>query len=546
MYRVLITDDLSPAGLNILEAASEIEIDKREEKLSVEELRAALQQADGIIIRSSTKLTAEVLEGQERLKVIVRAGVGVDNIDLQAATKAGVVVMNTPEGNTTSTAELTIALMMGLARNIGPAYASMKEGLWNRKHFTGTQLLGKTLALVGIGRVGQEVARKALGLKMHVIGFDPYFPEERAADLGIELCRDLDEMLTRCDYLSIHSILNDQTRGMINAERMKKMKKSVCIINCARGGIVVEEDLLEALNSEQVAGAALDVYSQEPPPADSKLVKHPHVLATPHLGASTTEAQTNVATEAADILIDFLLNKEVHYAINMAPISGAEMEEMQHFLALGYRLGLLLAQLSESENVKGAEIVYRGKVAEKKTNLITSCFAAGLLEPAFKESVNMVNATIVAQQRGIPITETSSKGEGDFATIIQAKLITDQGVHSASGTIFGYEYLRLVRLGAFHLDAFLDGNLLIYRHIDRPGQIGRIGQILGKHQVNIADMSLGRKEQKAGGDSIAVLHLDDLPCDEALEEIGDSEDVTGVQVVKLPTLGEPVPWLSQR
>lgn len=542
MFRVLVTDHLSAVGLNILRETPGLEIDDRGgQKLTTEQLREALSQADGVIIRSGYKLTAEVLKNQPRLKAIVRAGVGVDNIDLPAATREGIVVMNTPAGNTTSTAEHTIAMMLALARNIAPACASLKAGKWDRKSFTGTQLAGKTLGVVGLGRIGMAVARRAAGLEMKVLGFDPFLSAERAAQEGIELHRDLDEMLPHCDFLTVHTPLTPETEGLINAERLARMKPGVRIINCARGGIVDEQALLAALNSGHVAGAALDVFSQEPPPADAPLIKAPQVLVTPHLGASTEEAQELVAVEAAEILTGYLIRNEVRHAVNMAPISSAEMREMHIYLDLGLRLGLLLAQLNKG-GVKGARLLFRGEAATKKTRLIASAFAAGLLSSALSENVNIVNAELLAHERGIEITESLSTEVGDFSTLVSATLLTDQGELTAAGTIFGKQFLRLVRLDQFQLDAYLDGLLLLYRHIDRPGVIGYIGTIFGKHQVNIAHMALGRLKNEPGGESIAVLNLDNAPSAEALAEVAQNDAVQSVQLVRLPPAGAPLPW----
>ena len=544
MYRVLITDNLAPAGLKLLEETPEIEPVVRG-GLAPDEVREALKEADGIIIRSGTKLTPELLEGQPRLKVIVRAGVGVDNIDLPAATREGIVVMNTPAGNTTSTAEHTVAMMMALSRNIGPASASMAAGKWERKKFTGTQLAGKTLGIVGLGRIGQAVAKRARALEMTVIGYDPFLSPERAAEQGIELERDVDRIVERCDYLTVHTPLTDETRGLINAERIAKMKPGVRIVNCARGGIVDESDLADAIESGQVAGAALDVYVREPP-ENSRLMGLPGVLATPHLGASTDEAQELVAVEAAEIITGFLLRNEVRYAINMAPITAAEMGELHRYLDLAHRLGLLLAQQNRSGGLQSARISYRGDVAGKQTNLITAAFAAGLLEGALDESVNIVNAEVVARERGIKLSESSSSETGNFSTMITATIVTDSGELTAAGTMFGNEFLRLVRLGAFHLEAYLDGLLLIYRHRDVPGLIGSIGTICGTHGVNIASMALGRERNEPGGDSVAVLNLDNEPSAEALAEMAAHPDVSGVQLVRLPAAGAPLPWMVGR
>ncbi|MGE3314197.1 MAG: phosphoglycerate dehydrogenase [Planctomycetaceae bacterium] len=544
MQRILITDNLSPAGLEILKATPGIEVDVRS-GLTPEQVREALREADGIIIRSATKLTPEILAGQERLKAIVRAGVGVDNIDLPAATREGIVVMNTPAGNTTSTAEHTVAMLMALSRNIGPAAASMRDGKWERSKFTGTQLAGKTLAVVGLGRIGLAVAQRARGLEMNVIGYDPFLSSERATEYGIELVRDVDALIDKCDFLTVHTPLTEETRGIINAERLQRMKKGVRILNCARGGIIDEEALANAIESGHVAGAALDVFVNEPPKG-SRLPSLPGVLCTPHLGASTDEAQELVAVEAAEIMSGFLIRNEVRHAVNMAPITASEMGDIRMYLDMARRLGLLLAQQSRSAAIRSARISFRGEAATKKTKLMTAAFAAGLLETALDDSANIVNAEMLARERGIDITESSSTEAGNFSTMISASVTTTQGELTASGTMFGHQFLRLVRLGNFHLDAYLDGLMLIYRHRDVPGLIGYIGTIFGKHQVNIAHMALGRERDFPGGDSVAVLNLDSEPSAEALAEVAKHPEVTGIELVRLPAAGTPLPWLVQR
>lgn len=542
MYRVLITDGLHKAGMKILEDAANVEPVVNSE-LSPEQLKEELQQVDGIIVRGKTKLRAETLEGQQRLKVIVRAGVGTDNIDSDAATKAGILVMNTPTGNTTSTAEHAFAMMMALSRNIAPACASMKEGRWDKKLFQGSQLSGKTLAVIGLGRIGMTVAQRALAFEMRVLGYDPFFSADKAAEYGIEYFDNVDDLVTECDYLTVHTPLIDATRGIINAERMAKMKKGARIINCARGGIVDEGDLADAIESGHIGGAALDVFTKEPP-EDRRLVDLPQVLVTPHLGASTDEAQELVAVEAAEIITDYLLNNEIRYAINMAPVSGAEMQDLKLYLDLSHRLGLLAAQMIKGQSLKSATIDFRGEAAEKKTKLMTAAFSAGLLEAALDANVNIINAVSVAKSRGIDVVETSSGNSENFASMITVTLTTDSGSFEAAGTIFGHQFLRLVKLDGYCFEAFLDGLLLVYRHRDVPGLIGYIGTVLGKHDVNIASMALGRRENQPGGDSVAVLNLDSEPSAEALEEVAGHAEVNGVEVVRLPPAGAGLPWLS--
>jgi D-3-phosphoglycerate dehydrogenase len=543
MYRVLITDNLSPAGLKLLKEQPEIALDMRS-GLSPGELRWALQSADGIIIRSATRLTPEVLEGQRRLKVIVRAGVGVDNIDLPAATRAGIVVMNTPAGNTTSTAEHTLAMLMALSRNIGPASQSMREGRWDRSKFTGTQLAGKTIGVIGLGRIGLAVARRCCGLQMTVVGFDPFFSSEKAAEHGIELVRDVDELIPRCDYLTVHTPLTEETRGLINSVRLRNAKAGVRIINCARGGIVDEDALAEAIEAGHVAGAALDVFVEEPPPKDSRLRTLPQVLCTPHLGASTEEAQEQVAVEAAEIITAFLVRNEVRYAVNMAPLAAQEVPGLKPYLDLSYRLGLLLSQLNGANAIHAAHLSLRGEAASKPMKLIAAAFTSGLLSSALEDNVNIINAEMMARERGIEITESGSSAVGAFSTLVAARVETDKGPLDAAGTMFGNEFLRLVRLDDFQMDAYLDGLMLIYRHRDVPGLIGAIGTTFGRHQVNISHMALGREKNEPGGDAVAVMNLDNEPSPAALEEVLAHPDVTGVQLVRLPAKGAPLPWLG--
>lgn len=541
MHRVLITDSLSKAGLEILKNTPGIEVDERK-GLTPEQVREALKEADGIIIRSGTRLTPELLKDQPRLKAIVRAGVGVDNIDLPAATREGIVVMNTPAGNTISTAEHAFAMMMSLARNIPPACATLKGGKWDKKSYTGTQLAGKVLGIIGLGRIGVSVARRALAFEMKVVGYDPFMSPERAKELGIELQSSLDEMLPHVDFLTIHTHFTPETENMINAARLAQMKKGVRIVNCARGGIVNEQELADAIESGHVAGAAFDVFVQEPP-KDFRLINLPQVVCTPHLGASTDEAQELVALEAAEIMSGFLTRNEVRHAVNMAPVSGAEMADNQIYLDLGLRLGLLMAQVTKGTGVRSVKLMFRGEAANKKTKLIGSSFAAGLLMDAV-DGVNIVNAEMLAKERGIEITESLSTEVGDFSSLVSATVVTDQGEFTAAGTVFGKQFLRLVRFDKFHLDAYLDGLLLAYRHIDKPGVIGFIGSVCGKNNVNIAHMALGREKAEPGGDALAVLNLDNEPSAEVLKEMAANGAVTSVQLIRLPKAGEPLPWLG--
>jgi D-3-phosphoglycerate dehydrogenase len=538
MARVLISDKLESSGLDLLRQAG-IELDERS-GMTGTALQEALQAADGVIVRSGTRITADLLETPGKLKAIVRAGVGVDNIDVAAATRRGIIVMNTPGGNTISTAEHTITMMMAMARHIPAADGSTRQGKWERTKFIGTQLAGKTLGVIGLGRIGREVARRAAGLDMKVVGFDPFLSPDRASQLGIESVSDLDQLLPRCDLLTVHTPLTAETRDLIGGPQLARMKRGARILNCARGGIINEEALAEALRSGHLAGAALDVFSKEPP-GDHPLLKLANVVVTPHLGAATTEAQESVALEAAQLLIDFLTRGVVGFAVNMAAVDRTELEELRLYVDMARRLGLLHAQMSQGA-IRRAELGYRGEVARRSTRLITAAFAAGLLEFRLDQNVNIVNAELLARERGIEIVEQSSPKKGDFSTLIRAAVFTEKKSYTAAATLFGNQFLRLVQLGPYHLDTFMDGIMVIFTHRDVPGLIGFIGTIFGKHQVNIAQMTVGR--QLPGGEAIAVLNLDNQPSDEAIQEVKAHPQISSLSVVKLPAAGAMPAWFG--
>jgi D-3-phosphoglycerate dehydrogenase len=539
MPRVLIADKLEASGLDLLKQAG-IELDNRP-GLTGDALKEALRAADGVIVRSKPQVTAELLEEPGKLRVVVRAGVGVDTIDIAAATRKGIVVMNTPGGNTVSTAEHTISMMMALARHIPAADATMKAGKWDRNKFLGSQLAGKTLGIIGLGRIGKEVARRAVGLDMKVAGVDPFLAPERAAQLGIESVPDVDALLPLCDFLTVHTPGGPENMNLLGADRLAKLKRGACVLNCARGGIINEDALADALRSGHLAGAALDVFVQEPPPPDHPLLKLPNVVTTPHLGASTVEAQDAVAREAAQLLIDFLTRGVITFAVNMAPVDRTELQEVRLYVDLARRLGLLHAQMCQGA-IRRAELHYRGEVARRSTKLITAAFTAGLLEGRLDQAVNVVNAELIARERGIELVEQISPRKGDFSTLIRADVLTDKKTYTAAGTLFGNQYLRLVQLGPFHLDAFIDGIMLLFTHRDVPGLIGFIGTIFGKHQVNIAQMTVGRQQQ--GGEAIAVLNLDSPPPEEALREVRQHPQISSLSVVKLPRAGEMPAWFG--
>ena len=541
-HRVLVTDKLAEEGLALLKAEKDIEV-VVDPKLAKDAgaLRLALQEADGIAIRSGTQLTADVLENQSRLKAIVRAGVGVDNIDVAAATRQGIVVMNTPGGNTVSTAEHTLALMLALARNVTRANDSLKAGKWDRNAFTGTQLEGKTLGIIGLGRVGLAVARRAQGFGMIVVGFDPLLAAEKALEHGIESVTRTDDLWPRCDFFTLHTPLNAETRNLIDARALGLMKPTARIINCARGGLIDEAALVEALSAGKIAGAAIDVFDPEPPPAGLPVISHPKVVVTPHLGASTEEAQVSVSIEAARLLCDYLTKGQVRFAVNMPTLDRAELEDVRLYLDLAWRLGMLHAQMDRGQ-LRNAKLIYRGEVAHKNTKLITSSFAAGLMETALDQPVNLVNAMSLARERGLEIEELATEAPGDFGTMIQSEVTTERKTYVAAGTLFGKQFLRLVRLGSYLLDAHIDGTLLIFTHLDRPGLIGFIGRTLGDEGVNIAQMNVGR--ELAGGEAIGVVNLDSVPSTKALEAVEQHPHILSISVIKLPPRGVLPPWLA--
>jgi len=530
----MICDKLESAGVDLLTAAG-IEVDNRP-GLTGDALRDALRAADGAIVRSATKITAELLAEPGLLKAVARAGVGVDNIDVAAATRKGVVVMNTPSGNTVSAAEHTIALMMTLARHVSNADAGMKAGKWDRNKYVGTQITGKTLGVVGLGRIGREVADRAIGLGMHVLAFDPFLTPEKAAELGYKAVATVAEMLPLVDFLTVHVPLTDETKGLISAPQLAAMKKTARVLNVARGGIIDEQALADALKAGTIAGAGIDVFTTEPAPASNPLLTAPNIVLTPHLGASTVEAQENVAVEAAQLLADFLLRGIVANAVNMAAVDRAELDALRHHVFLARRLGLLQAQMAQGA-IRRAVLTYKGEIAGRKTKLLTAAFTTGLLESRMA-GVNLVNAEVIARERGIEIVEASSPKKGDFASLVQTEVETDKKIYTAAGTLFGDQYPRLVQLGSYRLESYLDGTLFIFTHKDTPGLIGFVGNVFGKHSVNIAGMSVGRTGNAAGGEAIGVLNLDSLPPEEAIAAVRGNEHISSVSVVKLPPAGD--------
>jgi D-3-phosphoglycerate dehydrogenase len=465
--------------------------------------------------------------------------VGTDNIDKEAATRLGIVVMNTPTGNTLSTAEHTFTLMLALSRRVAEAYHTLLAGKWDRKSFMGTQLADKTLGIVGLGRIGQEVAKRAQAFQMRVLGYDPFLSAEGAAKLGITRVEKVRDMLPQVDYLTVHTPLTPETTNLINREAIALMKPGVRLINCARGGIYNEEALVEGLKSGKLGGVALDVFAEEPC-TKSPLFGLPNVLCTPHLGASTEEAQTQVAVEAVELLINYFTKGEVRHAVNMAAIDPKTLEAIRGYLDLAYRLGLLMAQWHPA-GASACHLVYRGELTKKNTKLVTAAFCAGLLERALEEDVNIVNSELLLRERGIKLTEESRSEPGAFSSSLTVEVESGGEMFAAAATLFGNNMPRLIRLGDSRLEAYLDGNLLVFTHNDVPGIIGAVGTIFGNHRVNIAQMSVGRTAP--GGSAIGVLNLDSLPPVAALAEVSGHKDIQSVRVIELPPAGQLPTWL---
>ena len=502
--KVLISDSLSPAAVKIF-AERGIEVDQKT-GLKPDEIKAIIGNYHGLAIRSSTKVVADLMASAANLKVIGRAGIGVDNVDVPAATARGIVVMNTPFGNSITTAEHAIAMMFALARQLPAANASTHAGKWEKSKFMGVELTGKTLGIIGCGNIGSIVADRALGLRMKVIAFDPFLTAERAQEIGVEKV-ELDQLFPRADFITLHTPLTEQTRNIIDAKSLAKCKKGVRIINCARGGLVVEADLKTALESGQVAGAALDVFAEEPA-KQNPLFGMENVVCTPHLGASTTEAQENVALQVAEQMSDFLLTGAVTNALNMPSVSAEDAPKLRPYMQLAELLGGFAGQTVQS-GITSIAISYEGHVASLNTRPLSNVVLMGLLKPSL-EGINMVNAPVVAKDRGIKISETRQQNEGDYHTLMRIKVTTANGVFELAGTLFSGKP-RLIAIDDVLLEAELTPHMLFVRNEDKPGFIGRLGQRLGEAKINIANFNLGRSQP--GANAICLVSIDaDVPA----------------------------------
>jgi D-3-phosphoglycerate dehydrogenase len=525
MKRVLISDPLSNKGLEILARAGNLKVEIKT-GLSPEELKKIIPEYHAIIVRSETKLKAEILEAADRLKVIGRAGIGLDNVDLPAATKKGIVVMNTPQENAIAAAEHTIALMFSIARKIPQATASMKSGKWEKKRFMGVELYNKTLGVIGIGVIGTIVVDRARGLKMKVLGYDPFLTKEVAEKKGFELVS-LDDLLARSDFITVHTPLMEETRHLIDKNAIRKMKDGVILINCARGGIINEKDLYDALKEGKVAGAALDVFEKEPS-VGNPLFELEQVIHTPHLGASTGEAQENVSIAIANQVVDYLTLGEARNAVNIPVVSSDILPLLRPYLRLGEKMGGFLAQIS-NEAIEEVLIEYQGEVVEFGTKPITTSVLKGLLTPFVGETVNFVNAPVMAKERGVRIIESTSEEVEDFATLVSITTRSRKEQNTISGTLFGRKELRIVRLNDFIIETVPEGHILLIHSYDKPGVLGNLGMMLANQNINIATMHLGR--DRIGGRAISLIHLDaPLPPGKIDEILGISHIISVRQI----------------
>ncbi len=524
VYKILVADAIKPEGLTPLLNASGIELIQE----TVEEAADKLHEMDAILVRSATKVTEELMEKMPNLKIIARAGVGVDNVEIPAATKRGIVVVNAPDGNTISTAEHTFAMMASLMRHIPQAHSSLKNGEWKRNAFSGTELHGKTLGIVGMGRIGAELSKRAKAFGMTVIAYDPFLTAERAKKMNI-LSLSIDDLVQQADIITVHTPLTKETKGLLNKERLLKAKKGVYVLNCARGGIIDEDDLYECILNGHVAGAAIDVFVEEPA-TQNKLLELDQVIVTPHLGASTKEAQLNVATIVAHEVLTYLNGNPVSNSINLPAISKEVFEKIQPFYSLAKQLGRLSSQYM-NEGVREVSVTYAGNVLDFESNLLTKSLLAGFFTERISTNVNDVNAMLIAKERDITTGEKVSQDTLGYSNLITVTVKGDNRQLEVKGTYIENYGPRIVSINGYDVDIIPEGNLLFIQHTDRPGVIGRVGNILGDNNVNIATMQVGRKN--VGGEAVMVLSLDKALCDDVYAKLPELEDITYMHRISL-------------
>lgn len=528
MIKILISDKLAQEGVDLLKGCEGVEPVVKT-GMKEDELLSVIGQYDGLIVRSDTKVNAKVLEHATKLKAVARAGVGVDNIDIPEATKKGVIVMNTPGGNTMSAAEHTMALMLGLSRNIAPACQSMKNGAWDRKKYTGNQLNMKVLGIIGLGRIGMSVAKMAKGFNMKILGYDPIAAPADAAKMGVEVVDSLEKIFRESDYISVHVPKNEQTLNMIDTKQIEMMKPTVRLINVARGGIINEDALCQALESKRIAGAALDVFSKEPP-EDNKFAKFENCLITPHLGASTEEAQIEVAVEAAEILVAAIKRGQIRNAINAPSTAGSIAPIVSQYSELSRRIGNMMASITDSP-IKGIELQYRGTIAEMDIKLVTTSFTIGLLQAASDVPVNIVNVGMLAKERGISIDETVNATPKDISSSFTAIVKTDKHSRSITGTVFGGNILRVIEIDGFNVEMTPSGTVLIIFNDDKPGVVGSVGCLVGKYSININTMGVGQKSEQ--NKAALAVSLDRCPDAEMIKEVKKLDFVNEAYICRL-------------
>ena len=527
--KVLISDNLAPIGEKILKEAG-IEVDVNT-GLPPEELKAIIPDYDGLVIRSATKVHEDIIEAATKLKVVGRAGIGLDNVDIPAASQKGIVVMNAPDGNATTAAEHAIAMMMSLARNIPQATASMKAGKWEKKSFMGREVTGKTLGIVGIGRIGSIVASRAQGLHMKVIAYDPFMPEDLVQKLGVERV-DLLELARRADFISVHTPLTKDTKHLLSTDFFANMKKDGMFIDCARGGVLDEEPLYEALKEERIAGAALDVYEKEPTSLETTpMLGLKNFICTPHLGASTSEAQENVASAIAEQMADYLLKGAVRNAVNVPSVSDDVLAKIGPYITLGEMLGSLHMQIARG-SVEEVNLEYSGDLSDQDVGPITVAFLKGLFTPILQDAVNFVNAPLIARERGIKVVESKTRHASDFTNLVRITVQTNEGTNMLAGTVFGTKEPRLVRLNSFRLEALPAGPMLLVYNKNVPGVIGALGTTLGEGGVNISRMTVGRQDDS--NQNVILLNTDTAVAKELLAKVMELENIDDAMALELP------------
>ncbi|MFA5062722.1 MAG: phosphoglycerate dehydrogenase [Candidatus Omnitrophota bacterium] len=528
MIKILVSDALSDEGLKILKDVKEFQTDIKTE-LKPDGLKEIIKDYDALLVRSATKVTKDIIDAASKLKVIGRAGVGLDNVDLAAATQKGIIVMNTPAGNTISTAEHAFSMILALSRNIPQATASTKKGEWKRSKFMGVELYAKTLGIVGFGRIGKEVAKRAISFGMSVLVYDPFLSKEIAESLGIKVV-ELNELLQSSDYITVHTPLTEETRHMISQPQFEIMKKGARVINCARGGIIDEQALIAAIKEGKIAGAAFDVFEKEPVAPDNELLKLDNVIVTPHLGASTEEAQVNVAIEVAEIVRDALLGKGIRNAANYPCLEPEACKVLNPHIVLAEKLGLFLAQLVEGR-FQELDISYSGEISAYDLSPLTMSVCKGLLFPILKETVNFVNAVSLAKERGIKVKEGKASKEEEFVNLIKLALKTDKETRVIWGTLSGNKQARIVKIDEYYVELYPTGEMIYIENWDRPGLIGSLGTVLGKHGVNIAAMTFGR--DKPAGKAISVLSVDSPVSAELAGKIKKLENILTIKGIRV-------------